>query len=178
MLRYKILIALFAVMMTTIECKAQEQEWKKHDVSVIYGWKPVLDNRNRLFGDSDYKSIGMFSAQYVFNVIKYFGIGAVFGYQHYSHRYNNSVANDLTGMLIIRVNWINNPDFTLYSKAGIGMHFMNDNDNRKDHTTTAAIIPVPSIGGTISLVKGFFGLIEYSLFSSQGLFLVGAGYRF
>lgn len=164
--------------MGIIECKAQAQEWKKHDVAVVYGWNPILDDR-RFWDGNEYKSIGMISAQYVFSITKGFGIGAVFGYQHYSHRHFDYVANDLTGMLILRANWVNKPDFTLYSKAGIGMHFMNDNDNKKsDDTTIAAIIPLPSIGGTFSLDNGFFGLAEFSLFSSQGLFLAGEGRRF
>ena len=173
-------IVLFVIALTTgtIECKAQTQEWKKHDVAVVYGWNPIIDDRHFWEG-KDYKSIGMISAQYVLNITKGFGIGAVFGYQHYSHRYFDYVANDLTGMLIIRANWVNKQDYTLYSKAGIGMHFMNDNDNKEsDETTTAAIIPIPSIGGTFDLGNGFFGLAEFSLFSSQGLILIGAGYRF
>lgn len=175
----RIVIDLFAISLTTgsVECKAQTQEWKKHDVAVVYGWNP-LNDRNFWDGNK-YKSIGMVSAQYVFSITKGFGIGGVFGYQHYSHRHFDYVANDLTGMLIIRANWVNKSDYSLYSKAGIGMHFMNDDDNVKsDYTTTAAIIPLPSIGGTFSLGNGFFGLAEFSLFSSQGLFLVGAGYRF
>lgn len=110
MLKYKIIFTLLVIMMGTCFCEAQTEEYKKHDVSVIYGWRPLIDDRNNLFFGSGYKSLGMFSAQYVFNVIKYFGIGAVFGYQHYSHRHFNYAANDLTGMVIIRVNWINNPD--------------------------------------------------------------------
>ena len=144
-------IILFVIALTTgsVECKAQTQKWKKHDVAVVYGWDPLND---RSFWHKDaYKSIGMISVQYVFNISKQFGIGAVFGYQHYSHRHFDYVANDLTGMLIIRANWVNKPDFTLYSKAGIGLHFMNDDDNVKsDDITTAAIIPLPSIGGTFS----------------------------
>lgn len=173
----KLKVTLFVIVLTmgTIECKAQTQEWKKHDVAIVYGWNPIMDDRR----SDRYKSIGMISAQYVLNISKGFGIGAVFGYQYYSHRHFNYAANDLTGMLIIRANWVNKPDFALYSKAGIGMHFMNDNDNiESDDTTTAGIIPLPSIGVNFSLDNGFFGLVEFSLFSSQGLFLVGAGYSF
>ena len=146
-------------------------------MSLNYGVALLTDRG--FWGDNRYKSNGMFSVQYVLNATERFGIGAVIGYEHSSGKHSNYSANDFMAMLIVRATWINKPSFTLYSKAGIGKCWMSDNDNVvSDDSSTAGIIPLPSIGGTCSLGKNFYALTEFSLFSSQGLLLFGAGYRF
>lgn len=177
------LTAIIALSACSSEVNAQE--WKRHDVAFVYGFGSYANDRD--FWDRDaYKNSGVFSAQYVFNITKRFGVGAVFGYEHFAaiSRFDNS-ADDFSAMFVIRANWITKPDFTLYSKAGVGRYFRNGKTNyrigefnyRKSNDKTTALI-IPSIGATFSLGKGFFGLSEFSLYSSQGMLLFGVGYRF
>ena len=172
-MKQKILLILIAVLIGTTITKGQTTEWKKHDVAVIYGAAPFS------FRDiwDNYNSVGIFTAQYVYNPIKWLGIGAVVGYQHFyadnKHAYN-SYANDITGMVVVRANWINRSNFMLYSKAGIGMVTLKE---EKEDTETAAALQIPLIGTAFSLGKDFFGLAELGI-GSQGWLMLGAGYRF
>lgn len=168
----------FLALMTVSICvMGQPTTRKLHDVSLVYGVSPLADRD--VWGD-EYKGKGMFSAQYVLNASERFGIGAVFGYEHFTVNQSDNSANDFMAMFIVRATWIYKPDFTLYSKAGIGYYWMNDNDNvsSSDDRSVAFILPIPSIGATFSLGRNFFAMTEFSLFSTQGLLLFGAGYRF
>lgn len=168
-------LLLMAILLPLSAYGEEATQRRYHDVSVIYGFSPMTD-RNFWDGD-EYKSLGAITAQYIFNISKRVGIGASIGYQHYDARHASYTANDLTGMLILRLNWINKQDFTLYSRTGFGVCLMNDNSNKQgDNQSTA--FQLPSIGTTFDLGKGFWGLAEFSLFSYQGLLMLGVGYSF
>ena len=171
----KTIYILVAMTMESTVTIGQTMERKLHDVSVFYGALPFTD---RGLWEKKYKSVGIFSAQYIFNTSKRFGIGAVIGYQHYNHRHFDDVANDITGMIVMRANWINKPDFTLYSKAGIGICFMNANDNIIRSYNSCFALQLPSIGMTYNLGKNLYCLGEFSIISSLGMFMFGAEYKF
>lgn len=89
-----------SMMIGTNHTIGQTTERKLHDVSVFYGTLPFTDRG--FWEKAKYESIGIFSAQYIFNTSKRFGISTIMGYQHYSHRHSCYSANDITGMIVVR----------------------------------------------------------------------------
>ena len=143
--------------------------WKKHEVSIIYGllpfsWHNIWD---------DYSSVGMFSSQYMFTPIKWLSIGVMLGYQHfYSESYRRGDnSDDVTSMFMLRINYVNKPKWTLYSKAGIGIV-----KEENEHGLGAAL-QLPLIGTTFNIWNSFYGLSEIG-FGSQGSLMLGLGYKF
>ncbi len=146
-----------------------KKEWKKHEVSMIYGilpfnWHVVWD---------DYSSVGMFSFQYMFTPIKWLSIGVMLGYQHfYSESYRRGDnSDDVTSMFMLRINYVNKPKWTLYSKAGIGIVKVETEDG------LGAALQLPLIGTTFNIWNSFYGLSEIG-FGSQGSLMFGLGYKF
>lgn len=152
--------------------QSESEKPKLHDVSLIYGIGPYT---GRDWMGGRYMGNGMLSVQYVLNASEVLGIGAVLGYDHYTEKHSDYTSDDFMAMFIVRATWLNRPKFTLYSKAGLGYCWMG---KKGGDGYTAYILPLPSIGATFSLGKNFYALTEFSLLSTQGLLLFGAGYRF
>lgn len=166
---------MIAFTMGIIGSKAQTQGWKKHDVSVIYGIAPftfhnIWDNSN---------SIGLFSAQYVFNPAKWLGMGTILGYQHFTAKKNGAYSgNDFTGMFMLRLNWLNKQSYMLYSKAAIGGTLQHENNSfSQNNNDIVAALHFSLIGALINLGKNFYGLTELGI-GSQGLLMLGVSYKF
>ena len=157
---------------TPVMGQSESEKPKLHDVSLIYGIGPYT---GRDWMGGRYMGNGMLSVQYVLNASEVLGIGAVFGYDHYTKEHSDYSADDFMAMFIVRATWLDRQKFTIYSKAGLGYCWMG---KKGGDGYTAFIIPLPSIGATFNLGKNFFALTEFSLFSTQGLLLLGAGYRF
>ena len=174
-MKQKILLILTIFTMGTLMANGQTAERKKHDTSVVYGFSPFT------FHDiwDDTHSIGIFSVQYLYNPAKWLGIGVMIGLQHFEANKSWSYSgNDYTAMFLLRANWINKPNFMLYSKAGIGSTIQHENNSlNENNNDNAAALQISLIGTNFSLGKDFFGMAELGI-GSQGLLMLGAGYKF
>lgn len=163
-------IIIVISLLYTPSISAQKTEMKNNDVSLIYGIKPF--SWRNIFDNST--SIGIFSLQYMRQTARWLGVGAMIGYQHFGKKNEfDQSGDDFTAMAMLRVSWINKPNFVLYSKAGIGATWGNYNSDGN----TGAALQLPLIGASFNLGKGFFGLAELG-FGSLGFLMLGGGYCF
>jgi len=161
--------------------------------NITFGYDYFYENRID-FDTKDYYSGARYTTnswffEYIYQVNKWFGIGATANYLGYYNQYYDgatdvSVGHNLTQHFslypTIRLTWLKSHTFSVYSAIGLGTRFAFNNDiiygktdNHNFRTGIAGQITL--LGFTVG--RNVYGFTDLLTLGSQGMLNVGLGYR-
>jgi hypothetical protein len=177
-----------------------------HDIRIGIGYKP-FEGSKFTFGDAWYPyhetvidfdtkdyyngaryTTNAFFWEYIYQANKWFGVGATLTYFAYFNNYydaetNTNIGANLTHHLslypTLRLTWINNPGFGMYSAFGIGTRYVFENDRLrstdKSVFSNGIACQVTLLGFTIG--KNMYVFTDFCTIGTQGMLTGGIGYR-
>jgi len=155
---------------------------------------PLYENRNLIdFDTKNYYSGARYTTnalfvEYIYQANRWFGIGASCTYFAYFNNYYDTSSDAYVGRNIaqhfslyptVRLSWINNPGFSMYSAFGFGGRLVLETDRLRSASSTSLR---NNIAGQITLLgltvgKKVYAFTDLSTLGTQGLLTVGIGYR-
>lgn len=175
--------------MTTSAASAQEFV-PQHEVRLSAGWIPSLIgyvdydlNYNLLEHKGATYVSGAWTLSYSCRIKKWFEVGGALSYYgYYTSTFSNFDNSKLYGynlhyisvMPTFRFSWLNRPFVRLYSTIGLGVMVEAE---RWLHRSTNLYLSAQFTPVGIAVGKSLFGFAELG-FGTQGMALVGIGYRF
>lgn len=186
-----LLLMIVAVLSSANYASAQDEDFKRHEISVSYGTIPTTDWIDfysdvlvtGLLGEAtDFSSWGTINATYNFRLTKIIALGGTFTY---SHNKNGASTEErfraentyFTFLPNAKFNWVNKKYFTLYSRAGLGISFRHakyNSDGSTDNSTLCAF-QVSPIG--IEVGNAVAGFVEVGI-GTSGILQGGIRCRF
>lgn len=126
-----------ALLFTLVFAVSAQSDFKRHEVSIGYGFKPTsdwIDSFSDAFvspaikSNSD-SSFGTLSLTYNYRLSEMFGVGGVFSYSNRKKDWGASYKEKLnyyTIMPRVKAEWIHGKIFTLYSAVAAGVTIYSD----------------------------------------------------
>ena len=211
----RLLISIALLQSVLLTATAQNRPFKpapRNEFSVNVGVWPVMPNTSAAYDDCDFFTPVDANFQFMHHASKRFSIGFDFSYspimqdgdtycydceQQTKNRRSDNLfnrGNNYTGSIIIvmptvRMEWIKNSGFSLYSRAAFGVGIQTgtstgdctlygnrNNQPAKSSTHCGFAYQLTPIGLTFG--REIFCRLEFPSFGYEGLASIGLGYRF
>ena len=203
-----VLLSLFAVCVSLsaqAQRSSAEVFNSKHEVRFTLGVQSLFTSGGRVYDDmcgwsycdfsaDSYNSLLTFrsvtvsptlSLGYSYEFSKWLSVGAALSYSRESELYYNRIdekvvsessINHLTIVPMVRFTYLNRPMVRLYSQLGLGVRLQSGRPDAFSRVMPASVTGSITYFG-VSVGKKFFGSMELAS-GAQGVFVLGAGYRF
>jgi len=181
----------------------------EHDIRFGIGYKPIeaaaitffdddwwFDEERKFidFDANDYYSGARYTTnalfgEYIYQANKWFGVGATLTYFAYFNGYYDVQSDARIGMNIaqhisiyptVRLTWVNNPGFRIYSSFGLRTRIVSEtnrlNSDRTNELRNSISGQMTVFGITVG--KRIYGFSDLSTIGTQGFLNVGIGCRF